>query len=139
MEPTDVDRRFADLIKTEFGESVARPAAKRPLSPRPAPPTQAVTPSKTDTPASQADDVAGWAEDYRVVPPRPRISRDLRIAGVVLGAGLLILLASVLLPSVPAAVVWVAPTMVVASLSWLMIRALRRPPRDPMGGTGAQH
>ncbi|MGJ6981012.1 hypothetical protein ACSDQ9_10880 [Aestuariimicrobium soli] len=152
MDPTDVDRRFAELVTAEFGEGamrgdhgapheadveVAEPGKPEPRTPEPRKPQPRISqPRMPESAPPVRVESAGDVEpaddvDYRSPGPRPPLPADIRIAAAVLAVGLVVLLLAGFVLNVPANLVWVGPVAAGGGVVWLLVRALRRPPRDP--------
>lgn len=146
MDPLEVDRRFAELVTTEFGADAlggdrplqARPRQPGPEHPAPQVPSPPQTPSAPQTPsvrqvppAPEPEPLADDDVDYRTPAPRPPWPTDVRIATSIVAAGLVVLVVGGFVTTLPAPLMWLASPAVTCALGWLAVRAMRRPPRDP--------
>ena len=142
VDPKDVDRRFAELVASEFGDDRSRWPGMTPDDPAPQP--RKVTPARPQTPPPVAPtsrtepdpwtEPESWTEpepDYRTPAPRGPLPPDITIAAIFVAAGLTALVLAAVVTQLPSVVRAIGPLLAVAGLGWLVVRAMRRPPRDP--------
>jgi hypothetical protein len=84
-----------------------------------------------------ADDPVVDDVDYRTPSASAPLPADVRIAVILSAAGLVGLLVAGFVVNLPANLVWLGPAAAGGGLVWLLVRAMRRPPRDPDDGSGA--
>lgn len=161
-EPDDVNRRFAELIESQFGEAAprleglddrGRRADGRPTPPLAPPPRDVVDAPEPEPdwyhPGASArrfgvddddldDDLAGWAEDYAEAPPRPSggVGPVVWAGAVCFALGLLIGLGELFGANFDAAILTGGGVLWVTGLVLLVWAALHRS-RDDSDGNGA--
>ncbi|WP_022909702.1 hypothetical protein [Aestuariimicrobium kwangyangense] len=138
MDPDDVDRRFAELVTTEFGEQAWREPKDAPRAPDRSGPVGQDPESHGPVRYEPVEDEPGNDDvDYRRVSAPAPLPADVRIAVILSAAGLVGLLLAGFVVNLPANLVWLAPAAAGGGVVWLLVRAMRRPPRDPDDGSGA--
>lgn len=149
QDPADVDRRFQELMRAEFADDPAWPSDDAPADPvEPAPaeaigdPEPRVRPFTAGRVDDDTDDIDLAAFDdlsYREIDETPHIWSSLSLLGfVLLGGGLLGMLAMVFGLRLDAPWPQLMLFSTLSGLGVLLVQALRSPPSDDDDDNGAR-